>query len=264
VVTDLIVGRYEILEELGDKKKAIDRLTGREVVVRSKPLDAAPSEELLERLVRLRHPNLAAFLHHFPFDGGLWLVTEFVNGQTLESLLGEASPDAAKAGAWIRSLAEGAHAAHEAGLVVGDLSPSKAMVAEDGTLKVLDAGFSGLAADPSAVQNEVATLAAVYRRMLGDTANANPALGKMEAAQTCPDFLLALKEAQAPAPAAVTGEADRKPIPKSKKSFLFKKWDRRHVIAIIATLIGIYLGYRVATHGQSGSGYIGRWIESMR
>jgi serine/threonine protein kinase len=265
VVTDLIVGRYEILEELGEKKKAIDRLTGREVVVRSKHLEAAPQAELLERLVRLRHPNLAGFLHHFPLDGELWMVTEFVDGRTLESLLAEAVPvDSAKARAWMQGLAEGTMAAHEAGFLVGQLSPSKAVIGAGSGIKLLDAGLDGMAASGSGVQNEVSTLTAIYRRMLGEAGATNTALGKMEAAQNCSDFLTALKEVEAPAP-TVGITPDRKLLPPtSKKPLFFRKWDRRHVIAIIATVIGIMVGYKMATHGQSGSGYVGRWIERMR
>jgi hypothetical protein len=99
--------------------------------------------------------------------------------------------------------------------------------------------------------------------MLGDAANANPVLGKIEAAQSCADILTALKEIQV---ADLEGgvKPDRKPIPKRTKRFPFKKWDRRHVIAVIATLIGIIIGYRLATHGQSSDGFITRWIESLR
>jgi serine/threonine protein kinase len=263
VVTDLIVGRYEILEDLGERKKAIDRLTGREVMVRSKPAEAPPAEDLLERLARLRHANLASCLHHFPMDGEVLIVSESVDGQPLEDILSESKPvDLVKARAWIAGMAKGAHAAHEAGLLVGKLTPAKIVIANDGAVKLLDAGFSGAAADAASIQNEAATLAAIYRRMLGDNANADPAIQKMEAALNCSDIVTALEEQKAPAPAAPESTVDLKVLPKSKLRFPFpKKWDRRHVFAIIATLIGIFLGFKFATHGQS-QGLLSRWTGS--
>jgi serine/threonine protein kinase len=251
VVTDLI-----------DKKKAIDRLTGREVMVRSKPPDTPPTEDLLERLVRLRHPNLASCLHHFPIDGEVLIVTESVDGKPLEDLLGESKPvDLDEARAWIAAMAQGTHAAHEAGLLVGQLTPAKIVIATDGAVKLLDAGFSGLPADTSSIQNEAATLAAIYRRMLGDNASADAAIEKIEAAQNCADIVTALEEqkVQAPAPESTV---DLKVLPKSKLRFPFKKkWDRRHVFAIIATLVGIFLGFKFATHGQA-QGLLSRWSGS--
>lgn len=264
MVTDLIVGRYEILEELGEKKKAIDRLTGREVVVCAKPPEACPQEELLERLVRLRHPNLAAFVHHFPLDGELWMVTEFVDGASLESLLGASQPfEGAHVRTWMRGMAEGTQATHAANLLVGELSPSKVIVGEDGAVKILDAGFSGLAAGPSGIQNELATLAAIYRRILGEAANANPALTKMEAAQSSEDFLAAVKEIEVAAPVP-QGAGDRKPVPRRKRKILFRNWNKRVVIAIVATLIGIAIGFRIALHGEAPTGLFSHFIERTR
>jgi serine/threonine protein kinase len=264
VVTDLIVGRYEIVEDEGDKRKAIDRLTGRMVVVQSKPLDAPPSEEHLERLVRLRHANLAGFLHYFALNGEMWIVSEFANGSSLEALLSE-SPviESEKARAWMLRMAEGAQATHTAGLLVGELSPSKVMIAEDGAVKILDAGLSGLAADEATVQNEVATLAAIFRRMLGEKATAELALGQLDAAQNCSGLLTALKEIVLATPVAQR-TADRRPISKRKKTGPFRNWNRRMVIAIVATLIGIIFGYKVATHGQSSQGFITHMFERDR
>lgn len=262
MVTDLIVGRYEILEDLSDKKKAIDRLTGREVLVRSKAPETPPTEDLLERLVRLRHTNLASCLHHFPMDGEVLIVTESVDGQPLEDILGQTKPvDLDKARAWIAAMAQGAHAAHEAGLLVGQLTPSKIVIAKDDRVKLLDAGFLGLSADASSIRNEASTLAAIYRRMLGDNASADAAIEKIEAAQTCADIVTALEDqkVQAPAPESTV---DLKVLPKSKLRFPFnRKWDRRHVFAIIATLIGIFLGFKFATHGQT-QGLLSRWTGS--
>jgi serine/threonine protein kinase len=192
------------------------------------------------------------------------MITEFVDGPSLESLLGESNPiEPGRAQTWISAMVEATQAAHEAGLLVGELSPSKVILGNGEELKVMDAGFSGLPADPASVQTELSTLAAIYRRMLGDAAAlANPALPKLEASENCAEMLAALKESQVAAPAP-TEPADRKPLPKRKSLLKFRKMDRRYVIAIIATLIGIAIGYKVATHGQSEDGYITRWIQSF-
>ena len=99
---------------------------------------------------RVRHPNVVPTLDVVVDDGELFLVMDYIHGETLAHLLaGEAVPIAV-AGAVMSSILHGLHAVHEArdeggqllDIVHRDVTPQNLMVGADGVARLLDFGIA--------------------------------------------------------------------------------------------------------------------------
>ena len=100
-------------------------------------------------LARTNHPGIAT-VHDFGEEGGtLYMVMEYVAGNSLRALADASLPPVIAARA-IAEAARGLHAAHEArdtsgnllGLVHRDISPDNLMLGFDGHVKVIDFGIA--------------------------------------------------------------------------------------------------------------------------
>ena len=93
------LGKYRIVEKLGDGGmgavyRASDEMLGREVAIKVLRPELARQAALMERfraeamaLARFNHPNIA-ILHDLERSGDdLYMVMEFVRGETLEQLV---------------------------------------------------------------------------------------------------------------------------------------------------------------------------------
>jgi eukaryotic-like serine/threonine-protein kinase len=116
------------------------------------------ARELLRQtraLTRVRHPNVVPTLDAVEDGDQLFLVTEYVPGETLDRLLaplavrGERVPPRI-ACALVAGVLRGLQAAHEAkssrgeplGIVHGDVAPRNVLVGADGTPRILDFAFA--------------------------------------------------------------------------------------------------------------------------
>jgi serine/threonine protein kinase len=92
---------------------------------------------------RLRHPNLTAVHEAGRAADGPYLVMEFVEGDSLQGLLGRCGPlPVAQACEVIRQAALGLAHLHEHGIVHRDIKPSNLMLTPQGRVKVLDLGLA--------------------------------------------------------------------------------------------------------------------------
>jgi serine/threonine protein kinase len=104
---------------------------------------------------RIRHPNVVPTLDVVALEGELFLVMEFVQGETLARLIRRSTKANLRiaprvASSVITGLLEGLHAAHEAvgehgeplSIVHRDVSPQNVMVGTDGVARVLDFGVA--------------------------------------------------------------------------------------------------------------------------
>ncbi len=120
---------------------------------------------------RIRHPNVVATLDVVESDGELFLVMEYVHGESLGKLLKACSTQGLTipipiAVAIAIDTLEGLHAAHEAtaedgaplGVVHRDISPQNLIVGVDGVTHVADFGIAkavGRLAEKFSVENTV-------------------------------------------------------------------------------------------------------------
>jgi serine/threonine protein kinase len=149
------IGKYKVLERLGSGGMGTVYLcehmqVGRRVAVKVLPNSQAANPSALGRFYRegraagvLDHPNLVK-AHDIDQDGGLhFLVMDYVDGASLQYLVGKFGPLApARAAYYIRCAASGLHHAHQAGLLHRDVKPANIMLERNGTIRVLDLGLA--------------------------------------------------------------------------------------------------------------------------
>jgi len=168
--TRTVVGRYTIFGEIASGGMATvhyGRLLGpvgfsRTVAIKRLHPQYAKDPEFVAMFLdearlaaRIQHPNVVPTLDIVATEGELFLVLEYVQGETLARLVratrdrGERVPPQVAA-AIITQALHGLHAAHEAkdergtplGIVHRDVSPQNVLVGVDGVARVLDFGVA--------------------------------------------------------------------------------------------------------------------------
>ncbi len=104
--------------------------------------EAARLQREARALSQLEHPHIVRVLDLGSFDGGFYMVTEYVTGRRLDrscppgAAWGEALP-------LFLGLARGLQAVHELGLVHRDVKPANILVRTDGSPCLIDFGLVG-------------------------------------------------------------------------------------------------------------------------
>ncbi len=164
------IGRYEVVGELargGMAEILLGRLTGpsgfeRPVVIK-RILPAFAEERAFVDMfldeariaARIAHPNVVQHQELGQDEGGLYLVMEYLAGESLASVQRRARSrgrpiEPAQAAYIVAEAAAGLHAAHEMkghdgsdlGIVHRDISPQNLFVTYDGSVKVMDFGIA--------------------------------------------------------------------------------------------------------------------------
>ena len=145
---------------MGDVFLAEDRVLRRQVAIKVVRLEHSQDDAFrhrmqkeAERASQLNDPHIAAIHDLTEQDGRLFLVMEYVEGETLRARLRRPL-----AVAEFFSIAEqclrGVAAAHQHGIVHCDLKPENLMITPEGTIKILDFGF----AQPTPAEGPTQTL----------------------------------------------------------------------------------------------------------
>ena len=155
------LGRYRILSLLGrggmgEVYRAKDTRLGRDVAIKVLPFGFSIDRDRLRRFEQearaasaLNHPNIIT-IHEFGQEEGVhFMVSEFIEGETLRRRIGnEKAPgrrvNAAEILEFAIQITSALNAAHEAGIVHRDIKPENVMVRPDGLVKVLDFGLAKL------------------------------------------------------------------------------------------------------------------------
>ena len=162
-VGQVFEGKYKILRELGRGgfgmvylafQEGMDRHVALKVLRSSVTAKAPSAKDRFLREVKiiskLKHPNTVT-IHDFgeTYDGGLYMVLEFVEGETLKQVLKREGPqDVLRAADLARQVARSLAEAHRHGVVHRDLKPANIMITSLDTdrdfVKVLDFGVARL------------------------------------------------------------------------------------------------------------------------
>jgi serine/threonine protein kinase len=160
---------YRITEKIGEGGmgvvyKALDTHLDRPVAIKIISPDKMADPERKRRFIleakaasALHHPNIVV-IHDIASDQGCdFMVMEFVDGQSLDRLIGRRGLKLDQALGYAVQIADGLARAHAAGIIHRDLKPTNVMVAAGGLVKILDFGLAKLA-EPDAQQAEAATM----------------------------------------------------------------------------------------------------------
>jgi serine/threonine-protein kinase len=153
----MIANRYLIDESIGsgamaDVYLSSDTQAGQVVAIKAlKPEIVRQDPKLLERFRReggalhdLNHPNIVNLLDIVEEDGRHYLVMEYVAGGDLSGLISQ-SPEGLHLDQVLSitlDLADALTRAHRLDIVHRDLKPANILIAEDGTPRLTDFGFS--------------------------------------------------------------------------------------------------------------------------
>lgn len=145
------LGKYQILSPLGSGGfgtvyLAKDTWIDKHVAIKVPHRQNLDFGELLREprlLASVNHPNIVAITTAEKTDGVFFIVMEYVQGDTLENVIGrEGVLDLAVALDYTCQICNAVDHAHRQGVLHRDLRPSNMMVSENGLLKVTDFGTS--------------------------------------------------------------------------------------------------------------------------
>jgi eukaryotic-like serine/threonine-protein kinase len=105
-------------------------------------------EREMRVLARLNHPNIAALHNALHAEKQLIIFMEFIEGQTLESILSAGRLPIDTGIGYIRQILSALRYAHQQGVVHRDVTPANVMVTAAGEVKLTDFGLSKCFGDP--------------------------------------------------------------------------------------------------------------------
>ncbi|MFE0516212.1 serine/threonine-protein kinase [Streptomyces sp. NPDC058964] len=158
----LIAGRYQLRDPIGrgamgEVWRAFDEVAGRPVAVKlllpQSGDSTATSRFRLEAQTagRLNHPHVVGVLDFGEYEGGLFLVMELVEGDSLARVLASAGQlDAERVARIAAQAASGLAAAHLHGIVHRDIKPANLLLDAHGSVKIGDFGIARFVDDPGA------------------------------------------------------------------------------------------------------------------
>lgn len=166
VVGETLDGRFELLDVLGYGGygvvyKAKQVTTGQTVAVKVLRRDKLHLQSQIELdrfkremkiIARIAHPHIVRLIDFGELsDGTLYMVIEYIKGQTLSDLLKtEGGLRPREVFHFMRQILDALNAIHEQGVVYRDMKPSNIMITQTAGLRnavLLDFGVSGISAD---------------------------------------------------------------------------------------------------------------------
>jgi serine/threonine protein kinase len=151
-----VLDKYELLERVGQGGMAIvyrgiDRSLKRTVAIKVLHKHLSDYQEARDRFEReaqavakLRHENiLEIFDYSAKVDSESYIVTEFIDGQTLKQFVTDRPITYPEVGAMIMlQVARALAHAHAVGILHRDVKPENIMIRSDGVVKLMDFGIS--------------------------------------------------------------------------------------------------------------------------
>ena len=151
------IGHYRIIRKLGAGGMgqvflAEDGKLGRKVAIKMLSETLAGSHQARERLINearaaaaLDHPNICSIHEVGEEDGHVFIVMQYIDGQSLAERIGKSPlPPAEVIDVGIQT-AQALAEAHAAGVIHRDIKPSNIVITSRGQLKVLDFGLAKIA-----------------------------------------------------------------------------------------------------------------------
>jgi len=170
-MVDSSIGPYKIIREIAEDSvgqvfEAVDPTRNKRVAIKYVRPETASRPEIVPRLYAeaktlalLNHPHIERLLGFVRRDDRLYLVMEFVEGETLEAVLkrnGRLQPNVALA--FFHQIASAVGFAHRLGVIHGDLKPSNIMLTKLGMIKILDFATAPILGSPDPAGPRIGTV----------------------------------------------------------------------------------------------------------
>jgi eukaryotic-like serine/threonine-protein kinase len=152
-------GPYELVSPIGAggmgevyraRDTRLHRFVAIKILHKATALDPARRRRFAEEAAAasaLSHPNIVAVYDVGADDQTQYLVSELIEGESLRTEMNHGRVPLKRVIEIAHQIAEGLAAAHDAGIVHGDLKPDNVMVRPDGQVKIVDFGLA-TAAEP--------------------------------------------------------------------------------------------------------------------
>jgi len=176
------LGHYQIISQLGaggmgEVYLAEDSRLGRKIALKILTHHFTRDSDRLRRFQQearaasaLNHPNILTIHEIGQIDSRHFMVTEFIEGETLRRRMANAQIDLPEALRIASQMASALSAAHAAGIVHRDIKPENVMLRHDNIVKVLDFGLAKLT-DRKTGEAEIMTLVRTEEGMVMGTAH---------------------------------------------------------------------------------------------
>ena len=153
---------------MGEVYLATDTRLDRRVAIKLLPTEFTKDQDRLRRFTQeakaasaLNHPNIITIHEIGDIDGAYYLVSEYIEGQTLRQRMTANRLSLGEILDIAPQIAGALSTAHTAGIIHRDIKPENVMVRTDGIVKVLDFGLAKLIEPTAPIDAEAATLAKV-------------------------------------------------------------------------------------------------------
>jgi len=133
---------------MGDVYKAEDTRLGRHVALKFLSARVASPQQLkrfaeeARATAALNHPNVVGIHDIGEHDGTPFIVSEFIEGQTLRLRIARGPLPLAVVRQYVSQIADGLSAAHDARIVHRDLKPENVIIGVDGRVRIIDFGIA--------------------------------------------------------------------------------------------------------------------------
>jgi serine/threonine protein kinase/tetratricopeptide (TPR) repeat protein len=154
------ISHYQIIDQIGQGGmgvvyKAKDLNLERTVAIKFLPAHLAASDENKKRFLMeaksaasLNHPNIMSIYEIGEFENSVFMVMEFVEGETLKSYVSNLKTGSGipylKAIEWLITIAKGLKVAHDNNIIHRDIKSENIMVSPGEQLKIMDFGLAKL------------------------------------------------------------------------------------------------------------------------
>ncbi len=155
-----VLGRYDLQEVIGRGAtsrvyRALDRATGHEVAVKEIPIDLGLEKRVgaeIRAASRLEHQNIVRMLDWGEDSESLYLISELIDGPSLERMYGDTPPGDRAAAEMAADVLDALAHAHERGVIHRDIKPANILVDEGGHARVADLGVARLSGETGMTQ----------------------------------------------------------------------------------------------------------------
>ena len=180
------ISHYRIIEKLGrggmgEVYLAEDKRLDRKVAIKFLPAEVATDERAKQRLLReaktaatLDHQNICAIYEVGQEGDYSFIVLQYIEGETLASMLKRHLPDWRETLAIAAQVADALNEAHARGIIHRDIKPENIMLTARNQVKVLDFGLAKVLRDSSIIEADTASMLSIPGMVIGTVPYMSP------------------------------------------------------------------------------------------